>query len=248
MTGLTALVLRHAECEGLGLLEGLMHEKGIVYTIADIGPRKVPDAGGYGLLISMGGPMSANGKKAWIKAELEMTRAHVLAGKPYLGICLGSQMLAKALGAEVKISPVKEIGCYEVVLTSAGTEDPVFKGMNIGLPVFQWHGETFELPEGPVLLAASPYYEGGEGGFMPQAFRHMNAYGFQFHLEATEQMVADWVRTYAKDIPRGMTAEGIAGTFSYYCNKAYRDLASTLFGNFLEFASSVAGGGNGRRA
>ncbi|MBI2142235.1 type 1 glutamine amidotransferase [Candidatus Woesearchaeota archaeon] len=238
MTGFTALVLRHIACEGPGLLGEMMQEKGIAYTIADIGRGKVPDASGYGLLISMGGPMSANDENAWINAELEMTRAHVLAGKPYLGICLGSQMLAKALGGSVMPSPVKEVGVYNVVLTSACLNDHVFKGMEAELPVFQWHGETFELPEGAELLAASPYDNGVNGGYINQAFKFLNAYGFQFHLEATEEMVAEWVRTYPNDIKNGSTAEGILGMFRIE-QQLYLPAANAVFSNFLDFALSI---------
>lgn len=237
---MNALILRHAECEGPGLLEGVLMKKGISYEIAEIGPHKVPDASDYGLLISMGGPMSANDKYAWVRAELEITRRHVLTGKPYLGICLGSQMLAKALGAEVKQSPVKEIGGYTVTLTSACYQDTVFKGMQPDLPVFQWHGETFELPEGAELLAASPYDNGNDGGFINQAFRVMNAYAFQFHLEATEAMVADWVRAYQNDIHNGSTPEGVLGMFRLRQDQ-YLAIAHIVFPNFLDFALSTAG-------
>lgn len=236
MTGLTALVLRHAECRETELLEEMMREKGISYTIADIGPRRVPDPSGYGLLISVWDPMIANYRYEWVKAELEMTRAHVDAGGPYLGI--GNHMLIRALGARVVKSPVNEFGCYEVFLTSACPDDPVLRGLGTELPVFLLHGETFELPEGAERLAVSLYYDGEEGGEINQVIRLGNAYCFQSLLGATESMVAAWISAHPNAIPNGTTAEGMLGMFRLN-QRQYEPVARTILSNFLDFALST---------
>ena len=107
---------------------------------------------------------------------------------PFLGVCLGAQLLAKALGAKIKKSPEKEIGWYEIGLTKEGTEDPPFKNIPRNHTVFQWHGDTFELPKKSTLLFVS------ETG-INQAFKYgKNAYGFQFHIEATPSMIESWLK------------------------------------------------------
>ena len=108
------------------------------------------------------------------------------AGIPLLGICLGSQLLAKAFGAKVYPGPIKEIGWYPLALTVAAAEDRLFAGCGPKFTVFQWHGDTFDLPRA-VHLAQSPLYRN-------QAFRiGPSAYGLQFHIEMTSEMIEDWL-------------------------------------------------------
>jgi GMP synthase (glutamine-hydrolysing) len=104
---------------------------------------------------------------------------------PVLGICLGAQMLAKTCGALVTKSPVKEQGWAFVSLTREGMQDPLFKGLEEELLVFQWHEDTFQIPEGGVLLATSKTCRN-------QAFRYGSAYGVQFHPEVTRKIILDW--------------------------------------------------------
>jgi GMP synthase-like glutamine amidotransferase len=139
-------------------------------------------------LIFMGGPMSANDDFAYLRQELEIIRQAVDRGQPVLGVCLGSQLLAKALGARVYRNAAKEIGWFDVHLTDAGGRDPVLSGLDPTETVFHWHGETFDLPDGAVGLAYSRLTR-------HQAFRvGPNAYGLQFHLEVTPEMISDWCR------------------------------------------------------
>ena len=104
-----------------------------------------------------------------------------------LGICLGAQLLSKAMGAKVVKAPQKEIGWFEVNITDEGKKDSVFKGAKPTLRVFQWHEDMFEIPNGGVLLADS------KNG-INQAFKFgKNAYGFQFHIEVTGEIISKWV-------------------------------------------------------
>ncbi len=122
-------------------------------------------------------------------AEIDWIREAVAADLPVLGICLGSQLLAAALGANVSAGEKKEIGWYTVQLTDAALSDPVFSLCRHEEIVFQWHGCTFDLPAGAVRLASSRL-------FPNQAFRYGRAvYGLQFHLETTDQMIEAWLDT-----------------------------------------------------
>jgi GMP synthase (glutamine-hydrolysing) len=110
----------------------------------------------------------------------------VRAGTPYFGACLGAQLLAASLGAAVYPGPAPEVGMLPVTLSDAALTDPVFAGLPRQLLTLQWHGETFDLPEGAVALASSPAYAN-------QAFRWgRRAYAIQFHLEVSTQMACDW--------------------------------------------------------
>jgi GMP synthase (glutamine-hydrolysing) len=114
-------------------------------------------------------------------------------GKQILGICLGSQLIAKALGARVFKAPVKEIGWYDVSLTKTGANDSLFSNLSKIFSVFQWHGDTFEIPKGGKLLVTST-------SVPHQAFQYGdNTYGLQFHLEVTEEMIREWMETYEEE-------------------------------------------------
>ena len=122
----------------------------------------------------------------WLVAEKRLIREAVQAGVGYWGACLGVQLLASSLGARVYAGPQPEVGVLAVTLTDEGASDPVFAGLPRELATLQWHGDTFDLPEGAVLLAESPAYP-------HQAFRYGRAaYGVQFHVEVTGDMAREW--------------------------------------------------------
>ena len=137
----------------------------------------------------MGGPMNVDETQRYpfLAAEVDWIRRALDLRLPMLGICLGDQLLAKALGAKVFPNRVKEIGWYSMEMTPAAAADPLFAGCGKSLTVFQWHGDTFDLPPGAVHLAHSPLCA-------QQAFRAGPcAYGLQFHVEMTAAMIADWL-------------------------------------------------------
>ena len=119
--------------------------------------------------------------------EVEWIKQALAAGLPTLGICLGAQLLAKALGAKVYPNRVKEIGWYSAELTPHADRDPLFEGGGKQITVFHWHGDTFDLPPGTVRLAESKLCRN-------QAFRYgRSAYGLQFHIEMTAELIDSWL-------------------------------------------------------
>jgi GMP synthase (glutamine-hydrolysing) len=188
------LVLQHIGCEHLGSLEALLKERSISFRycrpfLGEAVPRDLTDSDA---IIALGGPMSANDsdQSGFIADELRLLSKGLAAGIPLLGICLGSQLIAKAAGARVYRGSQKEIGWYPLQLTHEGQTDPVIGGLQGSFPVFQWHAETFDLPVGGVCLAASERYP-------HQAFRlGSNVYALQFHLETTGPMIHEWLELY----------------------------------------------------
>jgi GMP synthase-like glutamine amidotransferase len=144
----------------------------------------------------MGGPMSVNDEAdyPWLKAEDRILKEALALDVPTLGICLGSQLIAKAAGGTVRQGPRKEIGWYPVRLTPAARHDRLFRESPETIEVFQWHGEYFDTPPGAVSLASSDLYQ-------CQAFSiGQNVYGLLFHLEVTAQMVKEWVGTFKEEL------------------------------------------------
>ena len=184
------LVFQHIACEHPGLLKELMRERGIAWDTVELAEGgAIPSLEGYAALLVFGGPMNVDEETQfpWLTAEVSTIREAVRRDVPYLGFCFGAQLLAKALGAPVTKAPQPEIGIMPVRLTPAGQADQLLAGLPPELPVFQWHGDTFALPPGAIHLAASPVCP-------HQAFRHGQAYGLQFHLEVTNEMVEEWGR------------------------------------------------------
>ncbi len=185
------LVFQHAPHEHTGLIKKFADSRGVSLDTVELWkPYRIPTIENYDALIIMGGPMGVyEGKDTFPSKEDELKTIKKAVGKiPILGFCLGSQLLAAALGAEVypniqKGKKIKEIGYYEVNLTGQGLQDRLFKGFSSPLSVLQWHGDIFELPSGVTLLAT--------GEVCPnQAFCYKNAYGLLFHFEFTPEMIA----------------------------------------------------------
>ena len=203
---MAVLILKNISSEGPGTIEDFLVRSGIPYVLADLTSGEFPDASAYDTLVMMGGPMSVNesDRYPYIERETELARTFMAQGKKVLGVCLGAQIMAKALGARVYPGAEKEIGWYDIELVDGGLADQGMKllaGDGKGTAgktfrVFHWHGETFDIPQGAVRLAQSPLYPN-------QAFRFgRNAYAFQFHIEVTERMIFEWLRNEAVDLDR----------------------------------------------
>jgi GMP synthase-like glutamine amidotransferase len=153
----------------------------------------LPEAGdGHDALVVFGGEQSAldDATHPYLPALARAMRAFTEADRAVLGICLGSQVLARGYGAANHLGTAPEFGWQEVRLTEAGQADPVMAALPAAFPVFQWHSDTFTLPAGAVHLAT------GDGAAQ-QAYRIGRAtYGTQFHFEASRAVVADWTRTF----------------------------------------------------
>ncbi len=165
---------------------------------------QLPDWREFDAIIAMGGPMSANDEAdlPWLRAEKQAIGDAVRAGVPYWGVCLGVQLVAASLGARVYPGPTPEVGLLPVTPTTEAREDPVFAAAPAELVTLQWHGDTFDLPDGAVRLASSPAYEN-------QAFRFGRAYGVQFHLEVSPEMAREWaeVPEYVASLERTLGLE-----------------------------------------
>ena len=181
------LILQHVPHEHPGYIADYANEKGITIDLIKLWhPYSIPAIGGYSGIIIMGGPMGVYEEFPSKGEEIALIQ-NVVGSVPVLGICLGSQLLAHALGAKVYPNPGgKEIGYYDLKLTEAGKKSPALKGFPANIRALEWHGDAFELPVDATLFASSAQCEN-------QAFSFKNAYGFLFHFEFTPEMVRDQI-------------------------------------------------------
>lgn len=185
------LVFQHVPYEPLGTLDPLLKDAGFRIRYVNFGrePEMRPSLDGYEALIILGGPMNSDQIDTYpnLMTEVEIIKEAVERDMSVLGICLGAQLLARALGGTVSRNAVREIGWYDVEMTEAGLEDPVLSSFAPKQEVFQWHEDGIALPSGAELLAGSP-------ASPVQAFRYgEHAYGFQFHLEVNRPLIDRWL-------------------------------------------------------
>lgn len=198
-----AICLQHVPFEGPGVFATHLTARGVSleqYLVPEVGLPNEPGD----LLIIMGGPMSVNDPDPWIEQETAFIRKAMTSGVPVLGICLGSQFMAKALGAKVRPGRSVEIGMTPIQLTEGGKQDPVFGTFPETFPVFEWHGEVFDLPADCVSLAGSTVAP-------LQAFRYGDrAYGLLFHLEMEQTGIKALSRECAQDLRHaGLSADQV---------------------------------------
>jgi GMP synthase (glutamine-hydrolysing) len=189
----TVLAIRHVGFEDLGSFEAPLQAAGYVIRYCDMGLDELPDKPAPDLLAVLGGPIGANEDDLYpfLKNEIALITAQLAAGKPVLGICLGAQLMARALGARVYPGRAKEIGWKPLSLTAEGQ---TLLGPLKNLPVLHWHGDTFDLPEGATNLASTPDCD-------HQAFTYgSHALAFQFHPEAQEKGFERWLIGHAAEI------------------------------------------------
>ncbi len=221
-----AVCLQHVLFERPGAFATALANRGVRlehYLVPKGGLSK--DAGD--LLIIMGGPMSVNDSDGWIQEETVFIRSAILAGKPVIGVCLGSQFMAKALGATVRPGKALEIGMTPVRLTLEAKDDPVFKTLPDSFDVFEWHGEVFDLPNGCAPLASS--------AIAPhQAFRYgTRAYGLLFHLEMEESGIDSLSRECAPDLIKArLTAQEVKAAATSHL-PALHQIADRLIDHLL---------------
>jgi GMP synthase (glutamine-hydrolysing) len=234
------LVLQHIACEPPGVYEDALSDRGatIHRVELDEGDR-LPDWREFDAIVAMGGPMSANDEEElpWLRDEKALIAEAVRAGLPFFGACLGVQLLAASLDAEVVACPAPEVGLLPVFLTDAATSDPVFADLPRELLTLQWHGDTFSLPDDAVLLASSPAYPN-------QAFRWgRHAYGVQFHLEVSREMAQDWagVSSYADALERVLGPDSAAALVEQLGERAeeMRAHGRRMFEGWLDLFASA---------
>ena len=215
------LVFQHVAAEPLGTLDPLIRRRGhrVKFVNFERQPDAKPRLDRYKGLIVLGGPMNVEDRdqRAHLQTEIDVIGEALAQGKPVLGICLGAQLLAT---------------------TEAGRGDPVLAPLGDIAPIFQWHGYTFDLPNGATHLARTSTCEN-------QAFRHGdNAYGFQFHLEMDGPLIDRWLNlpSYRDDLIAaglGRDAESIrADTLARI--EAMQGRAHEVFNNFLDLIGTPA--------
>jgi len=194
------LVLQHIACEPPGAYEDVLLERGATIHRVELDEGEpLPGLAGFDAVIAMGGPMSVNDEDEhpWLVGEKRLIAEAARTGVPFWGACLGVQLLASALGARVYAGATPEVGMLPVRLTEEGRSDAVFGTLPDEFLTLQWHGDTFDLPDGATLLASSD-------AFPHQAFRVRRAYGVQFHVEVSVAMAGAWaeVPAYAESLER----------------------------------------------
>lgn len=197
---MAVLIIKNIITEGPGTIEVFLKEEDIPFSIVELDSGETPPhLEKFDTLVVMGGPMGIYemDKYPHIMIASRTIREAINRDMKVLGICLGSQMIAHCLGAEVYPGPEKEIGWYHIELTGEGLKDTLMRRLAIHprvgdfwrkFKVFHWHGDTFNVPPGAVLLASSQLYKN-------QAFRYGDKiYGFQFHIEITKDMLLEWFK------------------------------------------------------
>lgn len=220
-----------------GYLGEIMEEYGIACDVVEVEKEAIPSLGSYDALIVLGGPQHApaDDRFPYLAEEKRLIRETVEQDIPYLGLCLGGQLLANALGATVTRHHLTEIGFYKVQLTAAGKADPLFRGLPGYQQVVQWHEDIFNIPPGGVLLATSATTHN-------QAFRvGRRAYGLQYHIELTPEMLDTWLRypDYKQEIIKalGPDAPDHIESERDTCYPLYREHTRLLFENFLRISN-----------
>lgn len=196
MKQLTAI--RHVHFEDLGTLEDVLTEQGVAIRYLEAGVDDLMASGRLGadLLVVLGGPIGAyeEDRYPFLAEELRIIEKRLARGLPTLGICLGAQLMARALGARVYPAPAKEIGWAPVALTDAGMRSPLRHLAGAETPVLHWHGDTFELPQGATLLASTKVCAN-------QAFSWKSAgLAIQFHAEVRPARIERWLIGHACEL------------------------------------------------
>lgn len=222
-------IFRHVACEGPGYLGEVLARAGldtrlIAIDAGDVVPTEIA---GAAALVFMGGPMSVNDPLPWIDAELALIRAAHAAGMPVLGHCLGGQLIAKALGGEVRPHTVKEIGWH--VVERMRDDSPWLAGLPRRFEVFHWHGETYSLPAGATPLLRSAWCE-------QQAFAAGNTLALQCHVEMTAAMVREWTELNHEELsPSSASVQSPAQLLDALPARiaALHEIADVLYGRWL---------------
>ncbi len=236
----TALILQHTPEEGGGLFEEILLKNRWRLEVLTLftGFELPASLKNYGMILVLGGPMSANDEAGhpFLKDEISFIRKALKIGHPVLGVCLGAQLMAKAMGARVYPGPHKEIGWYWLSQTPSAKSDPLFSRLDPHFLVFQWHGETFDLPPGAVGLSGNMTYPN-------QAFRVGElTYGLQFHLEVTRPMIETWLSSWSDEIreakPQPLTATDIFEDAYIYLDRLQAQ-AHRFFSGYLSLVEKA---------
>jgi GMP synthase-like glutamine amidotransferase len=238
------LVFQHVDIEHPGIFRQFWRDAGIAWDAIELDEgQPIPELSPYDALVVMGGPMDVwqEDEHPWLVSEKAAIRRFVgELQRPYLGICLGHQLLASALGGEVGLGQTPEVGLGTVELTPEGLDDPLFSGFANPVETFQWHGaEVQTLPPGAALLASN-------GACAVQAMRvGRHAYGVQYHVEITPETVPQWreLPAYAAslDAALGPTRAARLADDTAARLPAFAEAAKRFNDNFLKVIAASRG-------
>jgi GMP synthase-like glutamine amidotransferase len=220
-SSVNVLIVKNIPLEGPGTIETYLKSKQISCSVSEYSKgERVHDASSFTHLVVMGGPMAVYEMDRYkhLQDVAKLIEEFLKKEKAVLGICLGAQTMAHVLGGRVYAGQDKEIGWYRVDMTAEGAQDPVFKTLEIAgtctAEVFQWHGDTFELPPGGLRLASSKLYPN-------QAFKWgKGSYALQFHIEVTPQIIGEWFAAEGADRAAQMVEQAKA-VYPQYWYRAY---------------------------
>ena len=228
---LSVVVFQHDPHDGPGYLGEALLRRGAKLDVVRLNEGEtVPSLTNYNMLLVMGGTMNVyqEDKYPWLVEETRAIRQAVESDKAVLGVCLGGQLLAKALGAQVRLGAAPEIGLVSITLTEAGEADPLFEGLPL-IEAVEWHDDTFEIPIGAVTLADSE-------SCAHQAFRFgERAYGLQFHPEVSPMMLAEWIKDADELIDRSSFQRAVESK-----EVALQTQADRLMDNYIRRCISLA--------
>ncbi len=234
--------LQHAPFEGLGCIGAWLEARGAEVAATNLfDGEELPPPRDLDWVIALGGPMSVNDERAlpWLAAEKRFLREAIRAGKTVLGICLGGQLIASALGARVAAGAHREVGWFPVERVDAarGPGRPNAGAAALGplpprFPAFHWHGETFALPRGAAHLARSAGCENQAFSVGPRVL------ALQFHLETTPEAATALCRSCPQDLAPGLYVQSAAGMLEE--PERFRE-ANRLMAGLLDFLAAAPG-------
>jgi GMP synthase (glutamine-hydrolysing) len=225
------MIVQHVDCEKPGLILRFLEENGIaVGFVRGFDGQKVPrEMGNACGLVVMGGPMGVyeSGRYPYLVDEMRLIESALRESKPVLGVCLGSQLLASALGSPVTKGRQKEIGWFPVALRSEAAADALWHGVERSFTALHWHGDVFDLPRGAVHLASSELTA-------CQAFCYgRNAYGLLFHIEATAETLAGMTEAFPEELAEACASGRQILEQSRQRLPQLEQIAHTVFGRWV---------------